>query len=473
MAQTRPAAEVVVIDDGSTDPQTRSVLAELAQRGGLRVIRTSNRGLAAARNTGVEETSAPYIVALDADDELDPEYLEKTASRLDAESSLGFVTTGMQAFGAASYVWIPPECSVRNALVRGTAHASTMFRRSMWEILGGFSPDSPGCEDLDFFLTAMIAGHRGAVVQEPLLRYRIQAGSMHQAAVARGTIVDSMRALFVKHQKAITEIGPELLVEKDLLRFELEGTRHHLRDRVAEARQSLAAADEEVRDLLSRDPSQARVEWGDLDRHDPLSGHWGFDRGTAVDRHYIVRFLKSHRFDVRGRVLEVKDQGYARQFGGGDVTDIQVIDVDPANPQATIVADLSAADALEANQFDCFILTQTLHIIYDIGQAAAHAIRVLKPGGVLLCTIPAVSRVNDENGGLESGDYWRLTQAAVWRLFASLVPPERVRVETYGNVRTCAAFLYGVAAEELPPETLDHHDPWFPLVHCIRVVKPL
>ena len=134
--------------------------------------------------------AAPYLVALDADDELDPEYLEKTASRLDAESSLGFVTTGIQAFGAASYVWTPPECSVRNALARGTAHACTMFRRSMWEAVGGFSPDSE-CEDLDFFLTAMIAGHRGAVVPEPLLRYRVRGGAMHQTAVARGTSVDS------------------------------------------------------------------------------------------------------------------------------------------------------------------------------------------------------------------------------------------------------------------------------------------
>ena len=96
---------------------------------------------------------------------------------------------------------------------------------------------------------------------------------------------------------------------------------------------------------------------------------------------------------------------------------------------------------------------------------------MLSPGGVLLCTIPAVSRVNYEDGGLEHGDFWRLTAAAVKRLFEQLPQVERLEVKTYGNVRTCAAFLYGLAAEELPADVLDHHDPWFPLLHGVRVVK--
>jgi hypothetical protein len=218
--------------------------------------------------------------------------------------------------------------------------------------------------------------------------------------------------------------------------------------------------------------SHEPVNWGDLGRLSPISNVWGLDRGQPIDRYYIDHFLNSHRSDIRGRVLEVKDSGYTRGLGGQRVTDSQVLDIDAANPHATVVADLSKADALAAEQFDCFILTQTLHIIYDIQGALGHALRVLTRGGVLLCTIPAVSRVNYEDGGLESGDYWRLTRAAVRRVFMEFVPESCLTIRTDGNIKVCTAFLFGLAAHELSPEDLAYSDPWFPLVHSIRVVKP-
>jgi GT2 family glycosyltransferase/SAM-dependent methyltransferase len=458
-----------VVDDGSTDLYTRQALAHL-DAPGVRLVRTENHGLAAARNTGIAATTAPYLVTLDADDRLAPTYLEKTAARLDDDGGLGFVTTGMQAFGAASYSWLPPPCSVENALTRGTAHQSSLFRRTLWEALGGFSDAAPGCEDLDFWLSAMSAGFRGDVVPELLLLYRVRADSMHQVAVERGTILDSMSALFRKHRETIRGLGPSLLVEKDRFRLELE-------DQLREGERRRQQAEERLRELERELDSLGvarhdRVNWGDLARVAPMSTVWGLDRGMPVDRHYIRRFLEACRADIQGRVLEVKDSGYTLNLGGARVSEAAVLDVDGANPNATVVADLTQPSQMPEGAFDCFILTQTLHIVYDLRGAVANAVRALKPGGVLLCTIPAVSRVNDENGGLDAGDFWRLTQAAVLRLFADVVPVEHVSVVTHGNVRTCAAFLYGLAAEELRPEDLDYDDPWFPLLHCIRVVKP-
>ena len=66
-----------------------------------------------------------------------------------------------------------------------------------------------------------------------------------------------------------------------------------------------------------------------------------------------------------------------------------------------------------------------------------------------------------------------MTQAAVRRLFTGVFRHENVEIHTYGNVRTCAAFLYGVAAEELAQEDLDLLDAWFPLIHCVRAVRAL
>ena len=212
-------------------------------------------------------------------------------------------------------------------------------------------------------------------------------------------------------------------------------------------------------------------DWGDLRRVTPVSSVWGLDRGRPLDRYYIENFLERHRHDIHGSVLEIKDSGYTGMFGSG-VTAPHVLDMDGANPNATIVADLTRADSIETNTFDCFIFTQTLHIIYDVRAALSHASRILKPGGVLLSTVPSVSRINYEDGGLESGDFWRFTQASVHRLFGEFFPAEALDIQGFGNVLTCAAFLYGLSPDELTREELDFIDPWFPLIYCIRAVKP-
>ncbi|HEX5214835.1 MAG TPA: glycosyltransferase family 2 protein [Vicinamibacterales bacterium] len=212
------------------------------------------------------------------------------------------------------------------------------------------------------------------------------------------------------------------------------------------------------------------VQWGDLARVTPFSDSWGTDRGLPIDRYYIEAFLRDCRGDITDAVLEVKDPGYAHAFGS-DLTQVDVIDVTPSNTRATIVADLAVRESLPANTYHCFICTQTLHITPDIRASVAGAVQVLKPGGVLLCSIPAISRVNYEDGGLSSGDYWRLTAAAVAWLFRQEPDLEEVDIRTAGNIQSCTAFLYGLAAEELPREVLEFQDPWFPLLHCVRAVK--
>src|SRR6476661_6440249 len=82
-----------------------------------------------------------------------------------------------------------------------------------------------------------------------------------------------------------------------------------------------------------------------LARGRPLSYRWGYDRGQPIDRYYIDRFLGEHRADIAGRVLEVKTGEYAKRFGS-NISELDVLDIDAQNPDATIVADLAAADAV-------------------------------------------------------------------------------------------------------------------------------
>jgi len=211
-----------------------------------------------------------------------------------------------------------------------------------------------------------------------------------------------------------------------------------------------------------------RLWLGTLGSTRPISDAWGFDRGTPVDRVYIEEFLAQHRDAIRGRVVEIQDRLYTQRFGSG-VTSSDVLDIDAANVRATIVADLARADHVPSDRYDCLIVTQTLHLIRDTRSAVAHLHRMLAPGGVLLATLPSVSRVS---GGVGvAGDYWRFTVASARWLFGDVFGEEAVSVASRGNVLSAIAFLKGLAAEELSASSIAVDDPFFPVVITVRAVK--
>jgi SAM-dependent methyltransferase len=197
----------------------------------------------------------------------------------------------------------------------------------------------------------------------------------------------------------------------------------------------------------------------------------GLDRGLPIDRYYIERFLGAHAADVRGRVLEVGDDRYTRQFGGDRVTRSDVLHVVAGNPQATIVADLTRADAIPSASFDCIICTQTLQMIVDVEAALRHLARVLAPGGVLLTTSSGISRICRREGVDAWGEYWRFTTQSSRHLFGRVFLPANVRAVAYGNVLAAVAFLHGLATEELTREELDYQDPDFELVVAVRAIR--
>jgi hypothetical protein len=207
---------------------------------------------------------------------------------------------------------------------------------------------------------------------------------------------------------------------------------------------------------------------GDLRRTSPLSDVFGWDRGTPVDRYYIENFLAGYRQDIVGRTLEVNDRRYTIRYGTA-VTQSDVLDINSANEQATLIADLSARDGLPSMAFDCFILTQTLQLIYDTRAAIANAHRLLRPGGALLATVPSVSRIASDG----YNDYWRYTAASCSRLFAETFGADNTTVKSYGNVLTCIAFLAGMAYEELSREELATNDEAFPLIIGVRAVRAI
>ncbi len=196
---------------------------------------------------------------------------------------------------------------------------------------------------------------------------------------------------------------------------------------------------------------------------------FGFDRGQPIDRLYIERFLSVHAPDIRGTVLEIAGNDYARRFGH-DVTRCDVLHVDANHQGGTIAADLSNAAGMSSDLFDCIICTQTLQFIYDVRAAVGTLHRLLKPGGVLLMTVPGISQISRFDMD-RWGEHWRFTTLSTRRLCEGVFPPPNVSVRAHGNVLAATAFLYGLAAEELQQEDLDHSDADYELLITARAAK--
>ena len=202
------------------------------------------------------------------------------------------------------------------------------------------------------------------------------------------------------------------------------------------------------------------VRFGDLRRLSPISRHFGFDRGTPIDRYYIEGFLGRNASDIHGRVLEIGDDLYTRRFGGPGVKRSDVLSVEVSNPKSTFVGDLTQSDTLPEAVFDCIVLTQTLQYIFDVRAAVATLFRALKPGGVLLLTVNSVkSQIDGRDWGATW--YWWFTSAAIRRLLEESFQPDAVTVDAYGNIFVATAFHFGIALEELKLAELDASDPEF------------
>ncbi|HZN66422.1 MAG TPA: class I SAM-dependent methyltransferase [Tepidisphaeraceae bacterium] len=203
-----------------------------------------------------------------------------------------------------------------------------------------------------------------------------------------------------------------------------------------------------------------------LQRTTPISRSHGFDRGTPVDRHYIEKFLQENGRYIRGVCLEVTDGTYTRRYGS-DISRVDVLDINPANPQANVVGDLRRLQSVEDETYDCFILTQVLQYIDDVDAAVREVARILKPGGSVLVTLPSLH-------AMEAGHphYWKFSTHSAKYLFGKYFPADHLEVRGWGNVATGVAAWVGMAREDLPRRHLEEHDPRYPCTITVRATKP-
>ena len=220
-------------------------------------------------------------------------------------------------------------------------------------------------------------------------------------------------------------------------------------------------------------PPVGWIRFGSLRRLEPINRNWGEERGGPIDRYYIERFLEQNAGDVHGRVLEIGDNAYTLRFGGSKLEKSDVLHYTEGNPQATFVGDLTNAPQLPSDAFDCIVLTQTLQLIYDLRAAIATCHRVLKPGGVILATVPGITPICHQDSDTW-GDYWcwSFTKLSARKLFEEHFGTNgNVKVESFGNVLTSIGFLHGVGLPELTQRELDYHDRDYQFLITIRAQK--
>jgi SAM-dependent methyltransferase len=116
------------------------------------------------------------------------------------------------------------------------------------------------------------------------------------------------------------------------------------------------------------------------------------------------------------------------------------------------------------------VLTQVFPFIYNLRDAVATCHRALRPGGVLLVTVPGISQICGYDRE-HWGDYWRFTRQSLERLLGDGFGAENVSVEAHGNVFASCAFLHGLSAEDLTPAELNYRDDTFQLTIMGRAVK--
>lgn len=193
----------------------------------------------------------------------------------------------------------------------------------------------------------------------------------------------------------------------------------------------------------------------------PVYGSFGEDVGTPIDRRFIEEFLARHASAIHGVVLEIGDRAYTRRFGSS-VTRSDVLTAQ-GGAEGEIVADLSCAPEIPDATYDCIILTQTLHYITKMEDAVSEIHRTLKPGGVLLVTVPGVSQISTWD--MERwGDRWRLTDLALSELLGARFHADALEVESFGNAASAVAFLQGIPAERVPARVLQTKNPEYPIL---------
>ncbi len=470
LAQDPPFDEVIVVDDGSARDPSHA----LDPFENLRLICQPNLGLSAARNTGLEAVGSEFVVFLDADDRLLEGATRAASATFATNPEAGAVYGGFrrvdrQLVPVSSDEHHPMGNDPFFDLLHGNLiamHATVTYRTAALREIGGFDTSLQSCEDYDVYLR-LAQGYPIVSFDAIVAEYRQHTANMSRDRQAMRETVLAVHARYAP-----------LPSDETLYAAWLEGQANWQRHYDADEqemqveggfRQQAGRLKRRIARLLKRrwPPAPGKVRFGDFGSTRPLSADFGWDRGTPIDRYYVEAFLAKHAAGIQGRVLEIGDDGYSRQFGGERIVHQDVLHVETGDPNATITGDITQGVLPDA-AFDCIIFTQTLHLIFDVEGAIRALHAALKPGGVLLLTVPGISQI--DRGQWGDTWFWSFTAASIRRIVQPVFGNRWVS-EVQGNVFAAICFLQGLATSEVDPAKLAPYDPAYPVIIGVRARK--
>lgn len=210
--------ELIIVNDGSKDEFTNSRLKELAAQG-YNVIFQHNQGLAASRNNAISASSGEYILPLDADNKIRPEYVYRGIEILENNKDISVVYGNAQLFGDSTGIMRPGPYNLQKLMLGNYIDACAFYRREVWEKTGGYDKNMPftGIEDWDMWLGASFIGYRFCYVDEVLFDYRVLGDSMIRNLKASKRKGDANLAYLMKKHKQF--FGPQYVDEYFMSKF--------------------------------------------------------------------------------------------------------------------------------------------------------------------------------------------------------------------------------------------------------------
>jgi len=471
LRQTYSQYETVVIDDGSTD-ETRKVASGFEK---AKYYYQENRGLASARNLGIRECRGDFLVFLDADDLLLPAALQVGVDELLAHPECAFVSGDYRRVNANlmplfKFRARPIRQDHYLAFLRGNyigMHATVMYRRKPLEEIGGFDESLRACEDYDLYLrvareypvrchgrvVADYRQHDANMSRDPefMLKWAL---AVHRAQYEYVKGYPNLELAYAEGDRYLREYYGDQIFRHLGARFRISPVDFSsvrclasvvlqypfIKVSTARARGKLEHKYRALRQAVRKAtvwPPLGKIRFGEMGSKYPVC----VERGDlqSITRWYSDHWISQQQACLNGRVLRV---------GGTELR-------------------ADAMDVVSSQVYDAVICALQLQSVYDLESAVKLIWRILKPSGVFLATLPAVTTAQ----GSDENDFWRFTAISARRLLEMQFPKDSIEVQPLGNVLTSIGALHGVPAREFSERELDTLGPQHPVLIGVKATK--